>query len=247
MNRREKFRLLFEGPLRSVIEPTIREELKHERARQGALALPLEGLVEKRCLEVMELVERIVDELQAARKKALDLLFKELSASPEEIKEIERELDELLPWIERRQEELLLSEKEAPEEAEEQEPFPLSEKTLGTFYRVGRILFEQERFEEAGSLFLFLVYLFPEKSFYWLAYGHCLYNQKRHEEALFAYAVASSADPSNPEPRIFSAKIYFELEEPEEAFLELKECEKLASEEGGGKWSELLQEIKQAM
>lgn len=106
-------------------------------------------------------------------------------------------------WGAKRLPEFMLSEAEATASTEEgEEPSPRSRYTddsIKAIYELAVDLLERRQIDKAASIFVFLIYLDPQVSWFWEGLGHCWQAGNQWEAARFAFGTAVNCDPTNPE------------------------------------------------
>ncbi|MGK0183140.1 MAG: tetratricopeptide (TPR) repeat protein, partial [Halioglobus sp.] len=94
-----------------------------------------------------------------------------------------------------------------------QDTLNISDELLLAMYGAATSLYERDEFEKAEKAHGLLVSLNPGVSDFWLSWGLSLHSSKMFEPALQTYIMASSLNPENPYPHVYSAQCLCALEE----------------------------------
>ncbi len=121
----------------------------------------------------------------------------------------------------------------------------LSDETLLWMYQVGDQFFGEQRFEEAFAIFSLVTQLNPLVCDFWIAFALTQMRQNDPSEALKSFAFAIVADPSHPIPRYQSAKLYLQLEQKQDAMIELEVLEEIIRLKQLDSLSPLVTELKE--
>ncbi len=92
-----------------------------------------------------------------------------------------------------------------------QEIFGYSDQELEGMFHKANDLFQQQKYEEAMSAFLYLTTLNPNISTYWLGLGMSEQLLEEYSSALIAYQLAAIIDEKNPIPLYHSAHCHRQL------------------------------------
>lgn len=110
---------------------------------------------------------------------------------------------------------------EEPDESLQQS-LNISDELLLAMYGAATNLYEKEEFEKAQKAHGLLVSLNPGVSDFWLSWGLSLHRCELFEPALFNYGMASTLNPENPYPHVYSAQCFYAMESQEDAVDELE-------------------------
>lgn len=88
------------------------------------------------------------------------------------------------------------------------ETWKLSLDTLETFYQIGTKLYENEKLEEAISVFSYLSIIDVYNPNVWLSLGMCHHKGNDWFEALKAFTMVNILNPENPLPYLYSIDCY---------------------------------------
>ena len=106
----------------------------------------------------------------------------------------------------------------------------ISEKCMESLYHGARLLFEKQHFEAAEKAFYALCSLDPTQEVCWFGLGHSSVLQKKYQEAVDCYCMASSLDPKNVWPHVYAANCFIEIKDYKHAKMALKDALKLQKE-----------------
>lgn len=98
-----------------------------------------------------------------------------------------------------------------------QEIIGYSPEIMRQFYAAAYRLYQAGLDSEAADAFFFLTVLNPSVQVHWLALGMAEQCQKKYEDALIAYAMATLLKSDDPLPYYYSAVCYQALHEKENA------------------------------
>ncbi len=121
-----------------------------------------------------------------------------------------------------------------------QKQLNISTPSLDKCFAIGKYLFQEKRFEDAGSVFELLVLLNPNFSVAWLDLGLALHEQEKFEEALSAYAATYLLDPKPFHARAKSVEAYLALKLIPDAEAEYDELEQLVNTDRNEEWKSVL-------
>lgn len=121
-----------------------------------------------------------------------------------------------------------------------QEQLNIATESLSKCFEVGKHLFQNHRFEEAGDVFEMLVFLNPKFTTAWLDLGLSLHEQGKLREALKAYAATYFLDSKPLYARMKSIEVYLALQQKNDAMAEFDELEQLVYTNPDPTWKETL-------
>lgn len=107
----------------------------------------------------------------------------------------------------------------------------LSEATVLWLYQIGRQHYEQQKLEEAQTLFHLLIMLNSLDCDHWIGLGFTQKSLSQPQQALDFFAMAILLNPENPISRYQSAKLYLELGQFEDALIELEVLSQIVEKE----------------
>lgn len=96
-----------------------------------------------------------------------------------------------------------------------QEFLGISNDLLNTYYEVSNQLLAEKRFVEASDAFMFLTFLNPLYSNFWLGLGISEQSQEHYQAATLAYLNTIQTSPNNPAPYANLAQCLLALDEKE--------------------------------
>jgi type III secretion system low calcium response chaperone LcrH/SycD len=102
-----------------------------------------------------------------------------------------------------------------------QDSLNISDELLLAMYGAANKLYEEDELSKAQKALGLLVTLNPGVSDFWLSWGLSLHHSELFEPALHTYLMASSLNPENPYPHVYSAQCLYALKEEEGALEEL--------------------------
>ncbi len=114
-------------------------------------------------------------------------------------------------------------------------------ESLSKCFEVGKYLFKDQRYEDAGDIFEMLVFLNPRFTSAWLDLGLALHEQGKLNEALKAYAATYFLDSKPLYARMKSIEAYLALQQKSDAMAEFDELEQLVYTNPDETWKETLQ------
>lgn len=91
------------------------------------------------------------------------------------------------------------------------ETWGLSALTLDTFYQIGSKLYDQNKLDEAISVFLFLTLLNSYSHETWLSLAMCHHRAKEYLYAIQAYMTSSIWDPTDPLAYFYCCECFLEM------------------------------------
>ena len=89
-----------------------------------------------------------------------------------------------------------------------QDAIGITDESLEALYRAGKYFYDNQLYEEASHAFTMLSLINPLYSIFWASLGNCEYFLGRYKQALMAYALASQAEPNEPQYHIFAARCH---------------------------------------
>jgi tetratricopeptide (TPR) repeat protein len=98
----------------------------------------------------------------------------------------------------------------------------LTDTTLQLLYRGAKQLIDKGNHPEAEAAFFFLTTVDFRQYPFWLGLGHAAFHLGNHNQAINAYAMASSCDPKAFWPHVLSANCFEALNDYEEALSSLE-------------------------
>lgn len=113
---------------------------------------------------------------------------------------------------------------------------------LDKMFSIGRHLFEEDRIGDAAKVFSLLVSLDPGYGACWTALGILLHAERRYQESLASFTMASQIDADNPIPYLYAARCHKKLGQAAEAKQELKLA--LAHASGKQQYATVVNSIK---
>ncbi len=93
----------------------------------------------------------------------------------------------------------------------------VEDATVDKLYQGAKHLYDQKLFDDAADAFGFLTSLNPKIFAFWLGLGNAEFCRKRYDEALWAFAFACEANPTDPACHLLSSRCYYELGEIDNA------------------------------
>ncbi len=112
------------------------------------------------------------------------------------------------------------------------EAFGISTELLNTLYEQAKIIFEEGRFQEAVSCFIFLSWFDGKQYDFWMALGHSHFHNAEHLLAIKAYKVASKTCAEEAWPHLYSALCFEALGNQDEAKISVQEALEKAKQQG---------------
>jgi type III secretion system low calcium response chaperone LcrH/SycD len=110
-----------------------------------------------------------------------------------------------------------------------------SDKTMEAFYKIAYKKHELKDFESAANCFYFLCVLDPFVHSFWMGYGHSEQLLEHYTSALYAYAMATLIDLTDPTAHYFAAQCYHKLGNKSEALHSLDLALKCTKEDAHAK------------
>lgn len=98
-----------------------------------------------------------------------------------------------------------------------QELAAINNATVEKLYQGAKRLFDQKQFDDSADAFNFLTTLNPNTYAFWMGLGNSEFHRKKYEEALWAFAWACKAEPSDPTCHLISSRCYKEIGEIDNA------------------------------
>lgn len=102
-----------------------------------------------------------------------------------------------------------------------QKAFQITAFEMEEIYAQGYGYYEENCYQEATTVFRWLLVFNPFIVKYWMGFGACLQMLGQYERALHSYAMASMLDPENSLPHLQAARCYQALNNAEEAEIAL--------------------------
>ncbi len=110
-----------------------------------------------------------------------------------------------------------------------------STEELEAVYNVTYNLYQQQKYEDAKTLFQFLTLHEPAEGRFWLGLAACYHRLAEHESAINAYSCAALVDATNPIYAFHAGECYLAMEDWENAKKAIEAvttlCEVTADEE----------------
>ena len=122
------------------------------------------------------------------------------------------------------------SEQAHDEELSLQERMRLPWTFMNRGYQVAKKLIDEEKYEDAECLFLFLYFLQPGVFEYMLGQAVCQQAMEHFEEAITSYRMSLQLEPTNPVPFFLMAGCLHQLQEVESCKIALDYCIELAEQ-----------------
>jgi len=122
------------------------------------------------------------------------------------------------------------------------EAFKIPKESCNALYEEAKKIFEEGKFQEAISCFIFLTWLDGKQYDFWIALGHSYYHSANHCLAVKAYEIASHTNPNEVWPHIYSALCFEALCNQEEAKESILKGLEKAKQHGDEKLSLALQQ-----
>jgi type III secretion system low calcium response chaperone LcrH/SycD len=98
-----------------------------------------------------------------------------------------------------------------------QETLKLSKEKLLEFYQVAFTFFEGEYYQEASNLYLFLTFLNPHVSSFWVGLGMTEEMQEHYDSAIGAYLTALDLNENDLQPVLYCAECLNKMNKPKKA------------------------------
>ena len=235
------------GAAIAVYSDLLAGDMADDLAVHGKLFIPRERFIEQKR---PELIEELLNQNLATQNifaQIAKLLKAELENLPlEERKTYQEEFtkaQEFLTSI-KRTPQFLIDHVDLLKKNSMQELLSFSNATLKWIYDVGYRLSQKEQIEEASLIFSFLVFLNALVSDYWIALGLTQLRLQKNKEALTSFSSASILNPSSPITRYNSAKIYLEMNQPDDALAELDALDDIIKAQNLSDLKPLLKELK---
>lgn len=105
-----------------------------------------------------------------------------------------------------------------------QDVYNMTETDMEVMFLAASRYFQIQKFEEAADSFLFLTFLNPYQSKFWLGLGEALKMNKEYERAVEAYTMASLNDCEDPRPYFHAAACLMQLDKLKKAHERLSLC-----------------------
>ena len=121
-------------------------------------------------------------------------------------------------------------EEEADKTLALQEQIKLPWTFMNHGYQVAKTLIDEEKYEDAECLFLFLHFLRPDVFEYVLGQAVCQQAMEHFEEAINSYRMCLQLEPTNPVPFFLMASSLHHLQEIESCKIALDYCIELAEQ-----------------
>ncbi len=102
-----------------------------------------------------------------------------------------------------------------------QDLYGVTDNAMEVKYEYAFNLLKQKDYEQALSIFHYLVSLNPYQKKYWMGLGSCQLNQGDHTNAVESYTMSSLIDPNDPTPYLFASYSYLALGQSQEAIQSL--------------------------
>jgi len=170
-------------------------------------------------------------EFQKRFHHGIEVIWNSLSNQPNGKASAKKALAEIQEFLESVKQKDTLSEKKVQERAEKSETlrqlFGFSNETIEQFYLTAFALHQSNNIVDAADSFYFLSAIDPWVQVFWMGYGNSEQQLGHFQLALYAYAMATLIDTTDPLPHYFSALCYEQLDNKEEAdvaFKLAKEC-----------------------
>jgi type III secretion system low calcium response chaperone LcrH/SycD len=98
-----------------------------------------------------------------------------------------------------------------------QNQFNVSDEVLSQYYSAAREYLDEENFPGARDTFLFLTFLNPAVSNFWIGLGVAEQSQGAYQKAVDAYKMGEIVDPDNPTIHANSCQCYMALKDDAKA------------------------------
>jgi type III secretion low calcium response chaperone LcrH/SycD len=108
----------------------------------------------------------------------------------------------------------------------------LSLKEAETIYASAYALYESSHYEQAGDLFLQLIFSNTFEQKYWRGLAASRQMEGKYEDALHAWSLVALLLEEDPFPHFYSAECFVSLKNKEEALLALHAAEERLKERG---------------
>lgn len=99
---------------------------------------------------------------------------------------------------------------------------------IETIYRMGYNFYAAGKYDDADTVFRYLVYLDHTNQKYWIALGSVLQMERNFEKAAAAFGYAGFLNLSNPKPQYYAAQCLLALGDRENALSALEALDKYA-------------------